>query len=200
MLIHDTPCVDEGKMEYEETVTSLLLHLSPQIHKGSSVYELGCGVGAALVVARTAMRAGPVGGTDFSPNAIKHIKTVFPEEADNFTVGDITAQNSKVADASYDHVISIGSAGMYLDLAGMKRALQEAVRILKPGGSLLISHLLEPGAEPRRSIVCPVPKGAWLDRKWQHRLGVTNMRIARIPGANQGDRYYISMTKRERRS
>jgi ubiquinone/menaquinone biosynthesis C-methylase UbiE len=188
-----------GKMEYEATVTSLLHHLSPQIQKGASVYELGCGVGAALVVARANMGAGPVGGTDFSPNAINHIKTVFPEDAANFTVGDITVQNSGVPDASYDHVISIGAAGMYLDLAGMKRALQEAVRILKPGGSLLISHLLEPRAEPRRSIVCPVPKETWLDRKWQHRLGITNMRIAKIPGVGQGDRYYISMTKRERR-
>lgn len=185
-----------SKMEYDWTVSSLLLRLSPPIQKGSSVYELGCGVGAALVVARDAMQAGPVGGIDFSPNAINHIKMVFPKEAGNFTVGDITVQNRRVPDASYDHVISIGSAGMYLDLVGMQRALQEAVRVLKPGGSMLISHLLEPGAEPLRSIVCPVPKKTWLDRRWQHKLGVTNMRIAKVPGVGQGDRYYISMTKR----
>ena len=104
----------------------------------------------------------------------------------------MTDFHSMVKDSTYDHVFSFGAMGMYLHLDDIPIAVKEAVRITKPGGSLLFTHFIEPGGVHVGSIVDRVPKSFW--EKNAKRFGVTGVVIQKMD-EQQKDRYAVCMTK-----
>ena len=180
--------------EYADMVHTMVSNMDPPLQPGESVYELACGTGAALSFLRDYLHAGVVGGVDASQNAIAYARSSLPEHASRFAVQNMTAPNSAVAAGAFDHTIAIGGLAMYLGRRDMMRAITEAVRVTKPGGSLLLSHFIEELGAPRGQIVEPVPKDFWPSALAT--LGLERIRIRPVPHHSQGDRYYITAVKR----
>jgi len=134
---------DADPLALSTLVIATAADMEPPIQAGDSVYELGCGVGASLSVLAQQLHVGTVGGVDLSPNAIKQAQTTFPDDPARFVAQDMTIPNAAVPDGTYDHAISIGAAGVYLRQDDLAAALREAVRVTKPGGSVLISMIDE---------------------------------------------------------
>lgn len=166
--------------------------LNPKVQDGESVFEFGVGTGGALRVLTTKYKLLKLGGSDFSSNSIKVVKTIFPNFSNNFYLLSMTDFHSMVKDSTYDHVFSFGAMGMYLHLDDIPVAVKEAVRITKPGGSLLFTHFIEPGGVHVGSIVDRVPKSFW--EKNAKRFGVTGVVIQKMD-EQQKDRYAVCMTK-----
>jgi ubiquinone/menaquinone biosynthesis C-methylase UbiE len=76
-------------------------------------------------------------------------------------VAGLDGQSLPFEDASADHVLSTWTLCTIPDAV---RAVREAVRILRPGGSL---HFVEHGSAPDASV-----------RRWQDRLNPVQMRVA----------------------
>ena len=134
-----------------------------------------------------------VGGTDFSEKSIAVAKKVFPRDANNFWVQSMIDPHTRIKSNTYDHVFSFGAMGMYLRHNELFRTVQEAIRIAKPGGSLLFTNFLEPNGTCVGSIVDRVEKNWWFDH--QEELGVYGTAIHGMV-KSQGDRYAVCLTKK----
>ena len=96
---------------------------------------------------------------------------------------------------SQDHVISFGAFAMYLYKDEMETSLQEALRIVKPGGHLCYTHFVEPHiGSSIGSILEPIEKSIWL--QWAKIYFLENLKIGQM--MYQGDRYFVCFTKRKK--
>jgi ubiquinone/menaquinone biosynthesis C-methylase UbiE len=114
-----------------------------QIRPGDQVLDVGCGTGEVALLAKTRTKAGEVHGIDPAPEMIAMARSKAARkklEAD-FRVGVIEAL--PFPDASMDVVTS--SLMMHHLPEDLKvRGLAEVVRVLKPGGRLLIADFMQP--------------------------------------------------------
>lgn len=181
--------------EFKEIVLDGVSKMDPKIKNHEKIFELGVGVGAALKVIKDDLGDFQLemGGSDIAENAIDQVKKIFPDQADNFFVGDMIENHSNIPDNYYDHVVSFGALAMYLTENQMKKAIKEAVRITKPGGSLLFSHFIAPGGEKIGSIVTKIePSFFEMNAKeW----GVDNIKIYQMK--HQGDRFQVALRKQD---
>ena len=90
-----------------------------------SLLDVGCGTGESRQVYRS--HIGTYLGLDLSGRAIERAAGRFPQ--DDWRVGDATAL--PFADASFD-IVAFSSVLHHID--DMPKAVEEAVRVLKPGG------------------------------------------------------------------
>ncbi len=178
--------------EFSEIVRDGVSKLNRPLSEKNQIFELGMGVGAALKVIKDDYPNIDFGGSDFSENAIDFAKENFPNSADKFFVHDMTQKHESIPDNTFDCILSFGALAMYLTEEEMIAAIEEALRITKPGGSLLFTHFIEPDAQPRGSIVTPIEKGYWQEEL--PKIGGKNIQV--YPMLYQGDRYQLSFTKR----
>lgn len=181
-----------NKNQFNEMTDSWLHKMDPPIKRNESVFEMGCGVGAVLThISNTILpdKSVILGGSDFSPNAIQVIKDVF--KSDNFYCLNMI-DTHPIPDNSIDHVISAGALGMYLKKHEMVLAVKEAVRMVKPGGSLCFTHFLEENGHNRGSIVEKVNKSYWISSKDE--LNIKNIVFGKL--RHQGDRYFFTCNKK----
>jgi SAM-dependent methyltransferase len=97
---------------------------------------LDLGVGAGRTTWFFAARAKSYLGLDCAPAMVERARAELP--AYDFVVGDASRLDF-AADGSYDLVLFSFNGIDHLDLAGRVRALDEMVRVLRPGGTLLFS-------------------------------------------------------------
>lgn len=157
-----------------------------------SVFELGCGTGAALK--RLKQVYGDqlqVGGSDISSNAIEFARKLFPGNRDNFNVISMTETNDLIGDQSQDIVVSFGAFAMYLYEDDMELALQEALRVAKSAANICLSHFIEPQGQFLGTILQPIAKVQW--KKWAARYSLQNLKIQQM--VHQQDRYYVCFSK-----
>lgn len=105
--------------------------LQPEV--GLTVLDIGCGTGNyALELARKGLK---VTGIDISTGMLAKARARAAREnlEINFCLAD--AQDLPFADNNFDIVLSVSSLEFFLDL---QRALNEAYRVLKPGGRLVV--------------------------------------------------------------
>jgi len=180
--------------QFKEFVLDGISKMDPQIKKHEKIFELGVGVGAALKVIEDDIGTDQLemGGSDIAENAISQVKKLFPKQADHFFVWDMTQKHDNIPDNYYDHVISVGALAMYLKQDDMKKAIKEAVRMTKPGGSLLFTHFIAPGGKSIGSIVSPIERD-FLEENAQE-FGIENIKIYEMK--HQGDRYQVTCKKR----
>lgn len=180
--------------QFEEIILDGISKMDPKIDKGAKIFELGVGVGAVLKIIENDIGIGQleIGGSDFAENAIRQAKENFPEQSDHFFVRDMTERHNNIPDNYYDHVLSYGALAMYLKQDQMKKAIIEAVRMTKPGGSLLFTTFIAPGGSHVGSIVERTPKSFFEEnsKEW----GIENIRI--YPMKHQGDRYQVTFNKK----
>jgi SAM-dependent methyltransferase len=179
--------------QFKEIILDGMSKMSPQINNGDKIFELGVGVGAALKVIENAVGTDQLElwGSDIAENAIHQAKKNFPKQSDHFFVSDMTQRHNNILDNYYDHVLSFGALGMYLTKNDMKKAIKEAVRITKPGGSLLFTAFVEPDGKTIRSIVSPIEQSFFEEhaKEW----GIENIKIYEMK--HQGDRYQVTFNK-----
>jgi ubiquinone/menaquinone biosynthesis C-methylase UbiE len=178
--------------EFSETVMDGINRLNPPLKNSESFFELGVRTGAAIQVILRNRKNLSFSGSDFSEEAINVARKTFPENADNFVVQDMTKKHDKIKDNTYDHVFSFGALGMYLKKTDMIKAIREAVRITKPGGSLLFTHFVEPNGERVDSILYKVEISFW--QKELPQYGVEDIKIEVMK--HQGDRHQIFCRKK----
>lgn len=105
----------------------------PEALRGARALEVGCGQGTfcGWLADHGAER---VLGIEFSSAAVRRARASSDHPAVRFEVGDI--QDIGCADGSFDLVVSCETIEHVPDL---RRALRELARVLRPGGTLLLS-------------------------------------------------------------
>lgn len=179
--------------QFKEMILDGVSKMSPPINKNEKIFELGVGVGAALKVIETHIVPDQIemAGSDIAENSIIRVKNIFPEQSDNFFISDMTEKHVNIPDNYYDHVVSFGALGMYLIKSEMKKAVTEAVRITKPGGSLLFTGFIAPGGKTIGSIVSFTDPSFF--EKNAEEWGIENIKIYKMK--HQGDRYQVTFNK-----
>jgi 2-polyprenyl-3-methyl-5-hydroxy-6-metoxy-1,4-benzoquinol methylase len=99
------------------------------LRPGAAVLDAGCGTGTNSVW--LAKRGFKVTGADFSEFALSEVEG----EGIDYRREDLTALS--LEDASFDAVICIG---VLMHIPDVEKALQELVRVLRPGGYLIIAE------------------------------------------------------------
>jgi SAM-dependent methyltransferase len=102
---------------------------------GTAMLDLCCGAG--LIAGEAAARGAAVTGLDFSPAMLAEARAAHP--ALHFAEGD--AEAMPFPDASFDAVVS--SFGIH-HVPRPERALAEAFRVLRPGGTLAVTTWAPP--------------------------------------------------------
>lgn len=108
------------------------------LREGEAVLDVGCGGGVDTMVA--AMIAGPDGkavGIDLIPEMLERAERNLAKSGlTNVTLQQASGESLPFPDASFDVVISNGVFNLIPD---KQKALREAIRVLKPGGRLMIA-------------------------------------------------------------
>jgi ubiquinone/menaquinone biosynthesis C-methylase UbiE len=124
--------------------------LDTQAWRGDEeVLDLGCGRGAILLMAATRLPHGRATGVDIwsskdqSGNAMEVTARNAEAEsvADRIELRTADMRELPFADASFDLVISNVAIHNISDAAGRDRAIDEAWRVLRPGGRLLVADI-----------------------------------------------------------
>lgn len=123
------------------------------IKQGMQVLEVGCGSGAfTTFVARTVGKLGTVYALDIEPRMLKQLenKLAKPENKDikNIKLVQSSAYELPFDDNSLDAVYMIT---VLQEIPDRGRALQQAKRVLKPGGILAITELFPDPDYPWKS-------------------------------------------------
>lgn len=124
------------------------------IHKGETVLDVGCGAGVDSLVA--AVMVGPTGkviGIDLTPEMLERAKAnLRAADLENVSYETASAEDLPFPDATFDVVISNGVLNLVTD---KPKAMREILRVLKPGGRLMMADQILEGESPSdtRSIV-----------------------------------------------
>ncbi len=124
--------------------------LDAQTWRGSEqVLDLGCGRGAVLLMAAAHVPHGNAIGVDIwsskdqSGNAMEVATRNAETEgvADRVTLKTADMRELPFSDGSFDLVVSNMAIHNISDRAGRERAIEEAWRVLRPGGRLLVADI-----------------------------------------------------------
>ena len=110
------------------------------VRPGECVLDIGCGAGVDLLLA--ALQVGPTGeaiGVDMTPEMLESVRRSVDEIGDvNVTLESGDAEDLPLESASVDVVISNGVLNLTTD---KHRAFSEILRVLRPGGRLLLGDI-----------------------------------------------------------
>ncbi len=112
------------------------------IEKGDAVLDIGCGAGVdTLMAARMVGPKGRVVGLDVTEEMVQraraNLSLMPPQENISFQVGD--AEALPFPDNEFDVIISNGVFNLTLN---KEKALKQALRVLKPGGRLMLADMV----------------------------------------------------------
>ena len=105
--------------------------ISHYLPKQGRILEAGCGLGQYVLALR--VRGYDIEGADWASETVEAVRALYPDLP--ILKGDVT--RLEVADGYYSAYISVGVVEHCLE--GPEPFLQEAYRVLKPGGVALIS-------------------------------------------------------------
>ena len=178
--------------QWRSFVQYSIAYMDPPIHPQDSVFEVGCGVGAFSKTIEELTGCTDFAGIDPVPEAIALAQKVFP--SGHFLVGN-GLDLSDFADNSFDHVLAAGVI-MYLDnLDEASRFVSEMWRIAKPGASLMINCISEPGGANLGSGNIYIPKDWWKSAAGGHVI-TSFQEMGKWPGCGkQRERYAVYLKK-----
>jgi SAM-dependent methyltransferase len=139
---HIRACYDAVAREYAERFADELAHkpldrellsrFASEVNGRGEVYDLGCGPGQTTAFLHS--RGACVRGLDLSADLVREARQRHPDI--EFEQGDMLAL--PLADDSLAGVVAF-YAIVHLSPAGLRRALEEMHRVLRPGGQLLLA-------------------------------------------------------------
>jgi ubiquinone/menaquinone biosynthesis C-methylase UbiE len=120
---------------YERVFDHFIAVLDPP--SGSIFLDAGCGPCAHSV--RLARRGFDVHATDFSPSALEMAREYVESRGltDKITLARENLMEFSFPDLSFDHILCWG---VLMHIPDVERVVSELARVLKPGGSLIISE------------------------------------------------------------
>lgn len=121
-----------GDMSLKRRARKLIEEIDPQ--KGEKIIDLGCGTGYYLYLLNSLPVKLNLTGFDYDDKALAEAKLLFPKKSINFVQGDMHKMTFK--NSSFDKAIS---SEVLEHLNDDAKALREIYRILKPGGTIVIS-------------------------------------------------------------
>ena len=146
---HVRACYDAVAREYAERFAGELAHkpldrevlarFASEVRGRGDVYDLGCGPGQTTAFLHD--RGVRVRGLDLSAGLVREARRRHPGVA--FDQGDMLSL--PLADASLAGVVAF-YAIVHLSPAGLRRALAEMHRVLRPGGRLLLAFHVGEGS------------------------------------------------------
>lgn len=110
------------------------------IHKNDQIVDFCCGNG--LITSKIAENCHSITGVDFSEKLIKSAKTHAENSSlsnCNFSKGDI--KESKLPSNEFNKVYCLTSFHYFPDMDFVRDVIKEMLRILKPGGKILITDI-----------------------------------------------------------
>jgi len=120
------------------------------VHPGEAILDIGCGAGVdSLIAARMVGPSGSVRGIDLVRemlNRAKENSKLVGAENVEFTEG--SAEGLPFPDASFDAVVSNGVFNLVVDKV---KALEEVMRVLKPGGRFMVADQVLAGELPKET-------------------------------------------------
>jgi ubiquinone/menaquinone biosynthesis C-methylase UbiE len=158
------------------------------VKDGDAVLDVGCGTGALAFALRDATKTGRVIGIDPSAAYVQRASRQNVDPGVAFSVGD--AQAITFADAYFDKTMSLLVVNF---VPARERALNEMIRVTKPGGIVSAAVwdygggmqmlrifwdevlLFDPAAAPRDESHMPLCKQGELAAAWQ-RAGLQDVR------------------------
>ncbi len=118
------------------------------INKGNVILDIGCGAGVDTILA--GMMTGPTGkavGIDIVPEMLQRATSnLGMTDVKNVTFIKTSGEDLPFEDAEFDVVISNGVINLIPDKATL---LKEVVRVLKPGGRLMLADQVATGSVPK---------------------------------------------------
>jgi demethylmenaquinone methyltransferase/2-methoxy-6-polyprenyl-1,4-benzoquinol methylase len=128
-----------------------------EVGPGSDALDVACGTGdLALELRRRIGADGRVVGCDFSERMLELARAKSGEQGLAVEFGWADALDLPYGDAGFD-AVTIGFGAR--NLADLDRGIAEMVRVLRPGGRLVILEITRPTREPLASFY-----GLWFDR------------------------------------
>jgi ubiquinone/menaquinone biosynthesis C-methylase UbiE len=120
------------------------------IHPGEAILDIGCGAGVdSLIAARMVGPSGSVRGIDLVPEMLNRAKeNARLVRAENVEFMEGSAEELPFPDASFEVVISNGVFNLVVDKV---KALEEVMRVLKPGGRFMIADQVLAGELPKET-------------------------------------------------
>jgi SAM-dependent methyltransferase len=128
-----------GELAHKPLDRELLARFASEVRGRGEVYDLGCGPGQTTAFLHAC--GVRVRGLDLSPELLREARQRHP--GIDFEPGDMLAL--PLADASLAGVIAF-YAIVHLAPAGLRRALAEVHRVLRPGGLLLLAFHVGEGS------------------------------------------------------
>lgn len=128
--------------ELVETEHLARYHWAAAIVPGRTVLDAGSGEGYGCALLAAAGAASCV-GVDVAPEAVEHARTAHGSDTVEFVTGDVTKLSFE--DASFDVVTCFETIE---HVGAQERVVSELARVLRPGGTLLISS-------PNRGVYPP---------------------------------------------
>jgi len=177
--------------QWRQFVKNSIAFMDPPVTARSSLFEVGVGVGAFAKTVAELTGCSLFAGIDPVPEAIEMAKQVLPQG--RFLVGN-GLDLSAFEDNSFDHVLAAGVI-MYLNnLDEAERFVSEMIRIAKPGASLMINCISEPGGHLGSGNIY-IPKEWW--KKVCSGYGTILFQdMGKWPGCEkQQDRYAVYLRK-----
>jgi len=114
------------------------------INKGDVILDIGCGAGVDTIIA--GMMAGPTGravGIDIVPEMVQRATSnLGMTDVKNVSFIKTSGEDLPFEDAEFDVVISNGVINLIPDKAAL---LKEVMRVLKPGGRLMVADQVATG-------------------------------------------------------
>jgi SAM-dependent methyltransferase len=128
------------------------------LHGDERVLDLGCGRGAVLLLAADRVPQGRAAGIDIWSSADQSGNAMALAESNATAEGVASRVDLQTADMrelpfaanSFDLIVSNVAIHNIKDIAGRERALDEAWRVLRPGGRMLLADISHVGAYRRR--------------------------------------------------
>ncbi len=120
------------------------------IRPGEAVLDIGCGAGVdSLIATRMVGPRGLVRGIDLVPEMLDRAKkNAGLVGAENVEFAEGSAEELPFPDASFDVVISNGVFNLVVDKV---KALEEVMRVLKPGGRFMLADQVLAGELPKET-------------------------------------------------